>query len=289
MQEITFTKMNGSGNDFIIIDHRSHFLAEFSLPHFVQALCRRRASVGADGVIFIEPSDHADFKWRFFNADGSEAEMCGNGGRCVARFAYEKGITAERLSFETLAGTIHAAVINNRVRIQLPLPHGLCCNRAIEVQGSQYNVHTVTTGVPHAVLIVDNLEKVAVRDLGRAIRYHPDFHPAGTNVNFVQLVDAQTLYIRTYERGVEDETLACGTGSVASALIGAAIGKAISPVQVTTRGGEILTVSFQKDGASSFGEVYLEGDTCLVYEGTLGADIVSLYQELLATASQACK
>ena len=281
MQDIAFTKMNGSGNDFILIDHRSEFLSAFSLSHLVQALCKRRESIGADGVILVEDSNTADFKWRFFNADGSEAEMCGNGGRCVARFAHEKGIGGNTLSFETIAGIIKAEVHDKRVKIQLPLPFNLFCNRTITIQKNTYTVHGINTGVPHAVVVVDDLEAVPIKNLGSALRFHSDFHPAGTNVNFIRLIDERSLFIRTYERGVEDETLACGTGSVASALVAAALDKVDSPVQVTTRGGEVLTVSFEKDEENYFSNVYLEGGTCLVYEGVVGEDVLNLYEAIL--------
>ncbi|MFH0812045.1 MAG: diaminopimelate epimerase [Pseudomonadota bacterium] len=278
MQQVQFTKMNGSGNDFILIDHRSHFLKNISLPDFVRTLCRRRESVGADGLILIENSDVADFKWRFFNADGSEAEMCGNGGRCAARFSFLKGIAGVNLAFETLSGIIHAEVKHRRVLLQLPNPKELQCHRTIVVEGQAISLSSINTGVPHVVIPVEDLEKVPVKDLGRTIRFHSEFQPAGTNVNFVQVIDDAHVAIRTYERGVEDETLACGTGSVSSALVAAALGKANSPVQVKTRGGEILTIHFQNHSDNSFFKVYLEGDTCLVFEGVLGEDVWEQYE-----------
>lgn len=274
VQEITFTKMNGSANDFILIDHRTGFLNNLSLPRFAATICRRQEAVGADGLILIETSDVADFKWRFFNADGSEAEMCGNGGRCAARFACEKRIAGDRLSFETIAGIIHAQVYGRRVKIQLPLPHGLRCCRSITLESTSIQLHSLNTGVPHAIVLVQDLERAPVVEMGRTIRFHQEFQPAGTNVNFVRIEAPHTIRVRTYERGVEDETLACGTGSVASALIAAALGEAESPVQVKTRGGELLTVSFQREGAHSFSDVFLEGDTCLIYEGVLKRDIL---------------
>lgn len=277
--------MNGSGNDFILIDHRAGFLSPFSIPRLVQALCKRRESIGADGVILVEDSAVLDFKWRFFNADGSEAEMCGNGGRCVARFAHEKGIAGKTLAFDTIAGPITAEVHDRRVKIQLPLPVDLFCNRAITIQGTTYTVHGINTGVPHAVVMVEDLEGVPIKDLGSALRFHADFQPAGTNVNFIRLDDGKRLFIRTYERGVEDETLACGTGSVASALVAATVDQATSPVEVTTRGGEVLTVSFEQGNDGSFDKVFLEGDTCLVYEGAVGEDVLRLYEKILTIDS----
>ncbi len=243
--KIPFTKMSGSGNDFILIDHRDHFLEEDRLKDFIRKVCQRRISVGADGLILIERSQKADFKWRFYNADGSEAEMCGNGGRCVARFAHLKGIAGPSLSFETLAGTISAQVNGQRVKLQLTKPHGLKLDQKIPVEGEERIVSVINTGVPHAVLFVEDLEGTDVVRMGRAIRRHANFTPAGTNANFVRLEGPSRLSIRTYERGVEDETLACGTGVVAAALVAAFKGFVKSPVSVRTRGGEILTVHFE--------------------------------------------
>jgi len=286
MQSIEFAKMNGSGNDFIIIDHRSNFLKDVSLPVFVQLVCRRRESVGADGLILIEPSRIADFKWRFFNADGSEAEMCGNGGRCVARYSYSKGIAGPKLSFETTAGIIHAEVKSlGGVLLQLSPPEHVRSNFSLAVDNQNLCVSSINTGVPHVVVSVEHIEEVPVLELGRKIRFHPEFQPAGTNVNFVHTTDSTHLTIRTYERGVEDETLACGTGAVASALLATAVGKAQSPVDVKTRGGEVLTIHFQKESEGSFSQVYLEGDTCFVFEGILGENIWGKYENATKKAT----
>ncbi|MBW1678906.1 MAG: diaminopimelate epimerase [Deltaproteobacteria bacterium] len=281
MQKVKFIKMNGSGNDFILVDHRSNFLKDVSLPDFARIICRRQESVGANGLIFIENSETADFKWRFFNADGSEAEMCGNGGRCVARYAYLKGIAGSNLTFETLSGIIRAEVKNNRVRLQMPIPTELKLHQFIPVDEQNFRVSSINTGVPHVIVLVENIEQIPVKDLGRKIRFHPAFQPAGTNVNFVQIIDVSHLNIRTYERGVEDETLACGTGAVGSALVAAALGKTRSPVQAKTQGGEVLTIHFQKNSEVSFSQVYLEGDTCLVFEGTLGEDVWHQYENVI--------
>lgn len=273
MKKLNITKMNGSGNDFIIIDKRSDVLKDVSLPDLARNLCRRQEAVGADGLILVENSAVADFKWRFFNADGSEAAMCGNGGRCIARYAFLNGIAKATLSFETLAGIIHAEVSGPRVKLQLPLPTNLQLHQKIFVDEHSYTVGSIIVGVPHAVLLVDDIDHAPVNELGRKIRFHQAFQPAGTNVNFVRVTDASHLTIRTYERGVEDETLACGTGSVSSALITSALNQTVSPVQVKTRGNEILTIHFQKNSDLSFSDVYLEGDTCLVFEGALGEDV----------------
>jgi len=268
MNKIPFSKMSGSGNDFILIDNRAKILDPDRLGDFVPRVCAPKVSVGADGVILIEGSPKADFRWRFFNSDGSEAEMCGNGGRCAARFAVLRGIAREKLSFETLAGTIEAEVRGRRVKLQMVKPFGLELDLAVPVDGETRSLHFLNTGVPHAVYFVPEAAKVSVKDLGRKIRFHPRFQPAGTNANFVQPVDRKNIKVRTYERGVEDETLACGTGAVASALIAGAKGYVDSPVAVETSGGEILNIHFQKN-EGGFARVFLEGDTRLVYEGDL--------------------
>ena len=267
MQKLSFTKMSGSGNDFVMIDNRNGRL-DVEPRTLAKRICRRGMSVGADGVILVEPSSKADFRMRIFNADGSEAEMCGNGGRCVARFAEMLGIAGPRMAFETLAGIIRAEVHNSRVKLQISQPRDLRLRQSIEVDGVVHQVHSINTGVPHAVILCSDLEEVAVRALGRQIRFHPAFQPAGTNVDFAVVLDSRALAIRTYERGVEDETLACGTGAVASALVAAALGLVSSPAQVRVRGGETLTVYFSGSGPDFHG-VLFEGEVRLIYQGEL--------------------
>jgi len=264
-----FFKMSGSGNDFILMDNRDGALASIKdMTAFVQAICRRKVSVGADGVILVERSDRADFRWRFFNADGSEVEMCGNGGRCVARFAFLQGIAGERMSFETVAGIIDAEVRGDVVKLRLTEPSALQVNQAIPLGDGVLTVDSLNTGVPHVVAFVEDLDRFDVFRYGRALRYAEAFQPAGTNANFVTVTGPHSLLVRTYERGVEDETLACGTGSVASALAAAAREEVTSPVEVTVRSGEILKIHFERiDGA--FRNVYLEGRVRVVYEGRL--------------------
>ena len=266
--KIPFMKMSGSGNDFILIDHRIPFLGQAEMKEFARKVCQRRVSVGADGLILIERSEKADFKWRFFNADGSEAEMCGNGGRCAARFAHLKGIAGPSLSFETLAGIISAQVNGKRVKLQMTKPHGLKLDERISVAGAEEIFSSINTGVPHAVIFLKDLEDRDVVQMGRAIRCHSQFVPAGTNVNFVRLESPSHLSVRTYERGVEDETLACGTGVVASALVAAFKGLVTSPVSVRTRGGEILTVHFEIEG-KEVKQIFFEGDVHIIYEAEM--------------------
>jgi diaminopimelate epimerase len=224
-------------------------------------------SVGADGMIFLEPSDRSDFKWRFFNADGSEAEMCGNGGRCAARFAFLNGIAGSEMTFETLAGPIQAWVEGSKVKLQLTRPEGINLDQAIAVGKERITLDFINTGVPHALVWVKDINAVDVVRLGHRIRFHEHFKPKGTNVNFVQIKDQEMLWVRTYERGVEGETLACGTGSVAAAAIAFFQNKARSPVKVQTRGGEILTIYVEGRPGKSIEKVYLEGQVRLIFQG----------------------
>lgn len=264
---LKIVKMSGSGNDFILVDNRLQAYSDNAMIRLTRLLCRRGLSVGADGMIFIGPSDRYDFKWRFFNADGSEAEMCGNGGRCAARFAQMLGLAGEEMTFETIAGPIQARVAGRVVKLQLTPARDLRLDREVLAGAALYKVDFINTGVPHAVLWVDDPEQVDVGGLGAAIRFHPAFQPAGTNVNFVRLENDRTLTLRTYERGVEAETLACGTGAVASAAIAVLKGKSRSPVPVRTRGGEILVVHLEGQGPGGFAAVFLEGMVTLVFQG----------------------
>jgi diaminopimelate epimerase len=266
--KIPFMKMSGSGNDFIVIDHRKPIIDQDRLKEFARRVCQRRTSVGADGLIFIEPSQKADFSWRFFNADGSEAEMCGNGGRCAARFACLKGIAGSSLSFETIAGILSAKVNGMRVKLEMTKPSAPTLDETLLIEGKKYTVSSINTGVPHAVVFVKDLEGVDVVRIGRPIRYHAHFRPSGTNANFVRVEDDAHLSVRTYERGVEDETLACGTGTVASALIAAFKGHVRSPVSVKTRGGEVLTVHYEIAG-EEVKRVFYEGDVHIIYEAEM--------------------
>jgi len=266
--KIPFMKMSGSGNDFILIDHRAPFLEEDHLRDFIQKACRRRISVGADGLILIERSQQADFKWRYFNADGGEAEMCGNGGRCAARFAYLRGIAGPSLRFETLAGILSAQVDGKRVKLEMTKPFGLKLDETLLIDGKKQIFSSINTGVPHAVLFVEDLEGLDIVPIGKAIRFHSHFSPGGTNANFIRIDKGSQLSIRTYERGVEDETLACGTGAVASALVAAFKGLVKSPVSIKTRGGEVLSVHFEIEG-SEVKRVFFEGDVHIIYEAEM--------------------
>jgi len=269
-ERLEFWKMSASGNDFIIIDNRDGKVYDYfkDVTEFIVKICRRHHSVGADGLILIEDSKSHDFRWRFFNSDGSEAEMCGNGGRCAARFAYMKGITGEKMAFETIVGVIKATLHGTRVKLQLTQPEDLKLDYPIKLEDKEIFLSSVNTGVPHAILIVDDIERMPVSELGRTIRYHGAFGDKGTNVDFVEIIDEHHLKIRTYERGVEGETYACGTGAVAVGVVLKEKKLIKSPVNIETRGGEILKIYIGD-------EVYLEGEAHIIYEGILHEEALS--------------
>lgn len=276
IDRIHFTKMTGSGNDFILIDNRSGRIPPERVPELARLACRHKLSVGADGLILVENDPEVDFRWRFHNSDGSEAEMCGNGARCAARFAWLKGIaTRPVMNFRTLAGIINAEMLGERVKIRVTTPHGLQTDLCAEGDGQTFCVHFITVGVPHVVHFAEDraaLDAADVFNWGRFLRHHDLFQPAGSNINFALVLDRHHLAIRTYERGVEDETLACGTGSTASALVAAAKDLVASPVDVETWSGETLTIHFTQLGPGApnpFEEVYLEGAARVVYEADL--------------------
>jgi diaminopimelate epimerase len=272
METVEFWKMNGSGNDFILIDNRKGQVKDKEMGRLVERACRRRESVGADGVIFVVNSDRYDFGWRFFNADGGEVEMCGNGGRCVSRFAFLTGIAGPRMTFETLVGPISAEVNGRVVKVLMPEPSGLSRDLDLEHREGWVNVDFINTGVPHVVVQVEDLLNHSVFEHGRDLRYHSHFSPEGTNANFMKVSGPDKLQIRTYERGVEDETLACGTGAIACALVASVRGAVSgSPVKVETRSGEELTIHFKKKG-NSFEQVALEGNTSIVYQAQLNEE-----------------
>lgn len=258
--------MNGSGNDFIVMDNGDGNIP--TDPAWVQAVCRRKFGVGADGLLLAEPSEWADLKMRIINADGSEAEMCGNGARCMAYFAHSTGMAKSDMLLETLAGPVRAEVKNGRVKVKLTEPADITLSKEINLEGrGQERVAYLNTGVPHTVLVTRDVGRAEVVELGRRIRYHPAFQPQGTNVDFIE-IESDHIKIRTYERGVEDETLSCGTGSVAGAIVAYLLGFLKPPVAVETRSGEVLTVYFEAEG-SWIKEVYLEGDVQMVYRGEL--------------------
>ena len=270
---IPFEKMSGTGNDFIIIDNRSLGIPLAEQSDLARKLCRRKFSIGADGLLFIEESTVADFAWNFYNADGSLAEMCGNGSRCAARFAYRHGIAGKKMKFATLAGIIEAEIGEEEavIRVRMTRPHDFRLGLSLSVGDAERAAAYVDTGVPHAVIFVDN-DDVPVQTWGRVVRFHELFAPKGANANFVRALPDGRLKVRTYERGVEAETLACGTGAVASALF-AALQKGLkSPIEVITSGGEMLTILFDLFDGPEADNVFLQGPTRLVYSGNVTAE-----------------
>jgi len=264
---VDFIKMNGAGNDFVLMDNRKGHLS--LTKEQIVRLCHRQKGIGADGLILLEnsKSGQADFAWGFYNSDGSEAEMCGNGSRCFARFIQTLiPDIGSAVSFETISGIIHAEFLGDLVKVNLTQPHSLSLNIHLSWEDQTKEVHFLNTGVPHTVCFVDDIESVPVKKWGAALRYHPYFSPKGTNVNFVQVMPDKTIRVRTYERGVEGETLACGTGVTASALISATVFQLESPVQVLTRGGDILRVGFKRE-KSCFKDVTLTGPAEISFRG----------------------
>ncbi|MFA7074739.1 MAG: diaminopimelate epimerase [Endomicrobiaceae bacterium] len=267
--DIQFYKLTAAGNDFVLIDNREKIIPEDKHSSLAAKLCDRRYSIGGDGLILLEKSDIADFRMRYYNSDGSHASMCGNGGRSIAKFAYELGAVKKNMKFETDAGLITAEIKSDTVvNLALYNPKDLKLDINLQAEGKQFEVSCLNTGVPHAVIFVDDVEKIDVVKYGRAIRFHKEFSPSGTNVNFVQITDNNTILVRTYERGVEDETLACGTGVTASSIISVIKKKVISPVHIITRGKDNLFVSCLTDGLK-ISDVYLEGPALVSFTGTV--------------------
>ena len=264
---LRFTKMNGAGNDFVLIDNR---LGDLRLAaDQISRICDRHRGIGADGVLVLERAmNGADFRMRYYNADGGEAEMCGNGARCFARYASRVAGPREELSFETPAGVIGARLQGELVRLEMSEPKDLRLGITIAWPEGEIAAHFINSGVPHVVVPVNDLEKMDVRGLGSAIRRNDLFAPRGANVNFLEERGERQISIRTYERGVEDETLACGTGVVASALIFAATRNVAGPIGVLVRGGNELQVGFTKEG-DQFKNVTLTGPAEFVFEGTI--------------------
>jgi len=265
---LEFTKMNGAGNDFILIDNRAGKVR--LTPEQVEKLCDRHQGVGADGLMLLVPSrtGKADWAWDFYNRDGSAAEMCGNGARCFGRFAQRLAGSNGSLTFETAAGIISAAFKGERVTVDLTRPENLRLAEQVTLSTGVHTIHSLNTGVPHTVMFVPDADKAMVGTLGPEIRRHPHFGSRGTNVNFVQVLGPNRIRVRTFERGVEGETLACGTGVSASALIAARVHKFTSPVQVKVQSGDSLEVAFQAAG-DGFDQVQLTGPAEFVFEGKI--------------------
>ncbi len=255
--KIPFTKMHGAGNDFIVVDDRA-LTFPIDDPAFMVRICARRTGLGSDGIILLQPSEVADLRMRFINPDGNEVGMCGNGARCFARRAHDLGAAPEKMVIETQVGVVRAEVLGEIIRLTMTDPSDWRMGLDI---GVDLRADFVNTGVEHAVVRVDDLAGVDVQGLGHGIRYHELFAPAGTNANFVKVEADGTLSLRTYERGVEAETLACGTGAVAAALVAERQGWVDLPVAVHCAGGYDLTVDLGTGG------VTLSGGAATVFKG----------------------
>ncbi len=270
--KIHFTKMSGAGNDFVVVDNRTGIITD--RKQFSLAACHRRYGIGADGVLLVEKSDTAGFLMRYYNADGSDGGMCGNGGRCIAKFAHDIGVVPmNEFSFNAL-GYIYGArrIESDLFELKMKNPVDLKLNQTIDVNGLTVKASFIDTGAPHCVIFLNenpnlpSLDSVEVQRIGRSVRYHDLYQPKGTNVNFVSKTNSNSIQIRTYERGVEDETLACGTGSIASAIISSIKFGWEKSVGVKVQSGESLEVSFQKE-AENFSNVRLKGSAKVTFEG----------------------
>jgi len=270
LAKIVFTKMVATGNDFVLIDNRHQGVIDSqSLGKLARKICDRKFGIGADGLLVLEKSRTADLRMRIFNADGSEAEMCGNGARCVALFVGRQAscvVRKTKLKIETKAGIIPAEVNGDNVKIRLTDPKGIKLDIPLRVNGRMIRVNFVNTGVPHAVIFCAQLDKLSISEIGRAVRFHEKFSPSGTNVNFVEVLKPDSIKIRTYERGVENETLACGTGSTAAAIIFSLKTNFSGKVNVVTKSKEVLKVHFRR-GGKRLEDVWLEGKAGIVYKG----------------------
>jgi diaminopimelate epimerase len=265
---LEFTKMNGAGNDFVLIDGRAQDL-KLSRDAIVR-LCDRHRGIGADGAIILRrsTSGKADWAWEFYNSDGSIGEMCGNGARCFGRYVQKLTGICRDFTFETEAGIITASFNGRLVTVNLTEPENLRLSENLPLSGGSQTVHSLNTGVPHAILFVPDADKAMVQQLGPEIRRHAHYAPKGTNVNFVQVLEPGFIRVRTFERGVEGETLACGTGVAASALIASKVHHFISPVRVQVLAGDTLEVSFEEKNGG-FKNVLLTGPADFVFEGNI--------------------
>lgn len=268
-----FWKINGNGNDFITVESLAVSLGTQKLAEMARRLCRRRASIGADGLLVAEASACACFKMRLFNADGSEGEMCGNGARCIARFARERGFAPAQMTFETLAGIMRAAVDGRFVEIDLgeySFADGWV-GRDLSVEGETFRSCFLWVGVPHLVLLgAGGLSRADKVRIGRTLRNSFDLFPQGTNVSFARPVGRGEAEAVTYERGVEDLTDSCGTGCTAVALSLAMMSGMSGPIEVHNPGGT-NRISFERTGEQSF-HARLGGDTAVVAKGEIGPD-----------------
>ncbi len=280
MEKIYFTKMSGAGNDFIIIDEREY--PDLSLtPDFISKLCDRRNGIGADGIINIADLPEYDFRMDYYNADGTSKTLCGNGARCAIKYAqFSNRLRNGKASFVANDDIYSGEMLEaEKVKFNLNEPKNVKRNLKVDAAGQNINYHFADTGSPHVIIKIDdilrepanedsfytNINEVPVFDIGKEIRYHSNFFPAGTNVNFIKINNG-AIEIRTYERGVEDETLACGTGSAASAVAASLFDNVKPPVLLLTRGGDELIVDFNLKN-NHIENLSLTGPAKIIYTG----------------------
>jgi diaminopimelate epimerase len=267
--KIAFQKFEGAGNDFVVIDNRKSTLRNGG--RIARLLCDRHRSIGSDGLLLLENSDRADYRMMYYNADGSYGGMCGNGGRCIAMFAYVNGIAGRSHRFEALKHIYSAAIVSPaRVQLWMKDPTKYRPDIRLRRRGYSFKADFLDTGSPHAVIEVrkGKLKGLDLQRLGPWIRHHRAFRPLGANVNFIERVGANSLGMRTYERGVEAETLACGTGSVACSIVSSLRHGLRSPVTVVAASGDRLNISFRKT-KSGFRDVVLEGPAVRTFKGSI--------------------
>jgi diaminopimelate epimerase len=271
---LDFCKISGAGNDFILINAAGAASVP-DLGELALQLCRRGPSVGADGLIVVGPSERpeADVRVRFWNPDGREFGTCGNGTRCAARFAALEGLAAEQMVIGTDDGDIEARVSGSEVALRYRIRPTVELDRSVTGGDGPRTGHFVEVGIPHLVVPLASLPEEPIEALCRPLRSAPELGPRGANVNLVEVIDRHRLRIRTYERGVEAETLACGSGSISAAVALCAAGQVESPVEVTTWSGDRLTVRFRREPDDSFSDLELEGPARVVYWGTLDRDL----------------
>lgn len=267
---LKFAKFVGCGNDFVLIDNRSG-LFPFNLPNVFSKLCHRQFGIGADGVILLESSLNADCRMRIFNPDNSEAEMCGNGLRCFVKWIETIGYKKNSYLIDTMHRQINASIQGASVYAEMGLPKDVKWNIPIKFLDREVIGHYLNTGVPHVVIFVENVDEIDINTWGAAVRSHSFWGAQGTNVNFVQCISKHKIKIRTYERGVEAETLACGTGATASALAAVSLHQLSNPISVETRSKEILRIDFIRQ-EDAFSHVSMSGPAQSTYCGEVDLD-----------------
>lgn len=253
---LPFFKYQGTGNDFVIFDNRSKQIPTLT-AHQIKSICDRRFGIGADGLMLLGEKEGYDFEMIYYNADGNESSMCGNGGRCLAMFAYQLGIHKELYHFLAIDGKHEAEIDDQNVRLKM---------KDVTTVEEHSSWMVLDTGSPHYVKLVPDAAVIDVFEAGREIRYSEEYKTEGINVNFVETIDDDTIFVRTYERGVENETLSCGTGVTAAALVSAHNDNGFNRVEVKTPGGH-LSVEFDKTDDNTFNNIWLCGPAEFVFKG----------------------